>query len=95
MRTGYKPEPALVVVLPYLETDFQVTTTIYRYLHNLTNFALYLIAAVSNHLYFVSSLKHLPGTLANDDTRRHCVAGCDARHDGPIRNAKVVDSIDL
>ncbi len=39
--------------------------------------------------------QYLAGTLADDDAGSHCVAGCHARHDGTIRDAKIVYSIDL
>jgi hypothetical protein len=43
----------------------------------------------------VVDLQHFRGTLANDDARRHRVAGCDARHDGTVRDAKMIDPMDL
>jgi hypothetical protein len=46
-------------------------------------------------MFCVSRPQHLCGTFTDDDTRRHCVTGCHARHNRPIRNAKVVDSIDF
>jgi hypothetical protein len=36
----------------------------------------------------------LSGTLANNHTRSHSVAGRHARHDGSIGNTQVFDSID-
>src|SRR5258708_37669015 len=40
-------------------------------------------------------LQHLSCTLADNNAGRHRVASCHARHDGTVRYAKVVDSIDL
>ena len=48
--------------------------------------------AVSNLVY---SPQHLCSTLADDDAGSHGVAGRYARHNRPIRNTKVVDSIDF
>jgi hypothetical protein len=43
----------------------------------------------------MSDLQNLSGTLANDDARRHGVAGCDARHNGAVSDAKIIDPVDL
>src|SRR5262249_2878448 len=43
----------------------------------------------------VGSSQQLPGALADDDAGCHCIAGGHSRHDGPIRDPKVFDSIDL
>jgi hypothetical protein len=43
----------------------------------------------------VCSPQHLCGTLADDDAGSHGVAGRYARHNRPIRDAKVVDSVDF
>jgi formamidopyrimidine-DNA glycosylase len=48
--------------------------------------------AVSN---LVCSPQHLSSPLADDDAGSHGVAGRYARHNRPIRDAKVVDSIDF
>jgi hypothetical protein len=37
----------------------------------------------------------LCGPLSDDHAGRHGVAGCHARHDGSIRDAKVVDAVDF
>ena len=41
------------------------------------------------------SPQDLCGTLADDDAGSHRVTGRHARHDRPVRNAKVVDAIDF
>src|SRR5277367_3418880 len=40
LRTDYEPEPALLV-LPYLEADFQVAMTAHHYPPSLTDYALH------------------------------------------------------
>src|SRR5258708_33686256 len=46
-------------------------------------------------LQLVLPSQDLCGALADDDTGSHRVARCHARHDGPIRNTKIFDSIDF
>src|SRR6266850_6520964 len=43
----------------------------------------------------VGDLQHFCGALANDDARRHRVAGCGARHDGTVSDPKIIDPMDL
>src|SRR6266404_924818 len=43
----------------------------------------------------VGDLQDLSGALANDDARRHRVAGCDARHDRTVSDTKIIDAMDL
>src|ERR1700733_2554534 len=45
-------------------------------------------------LRLVSPTKHFSRSLAYDNARRHRVAGRDTRHHGPIRDTKLVNSID-
>jgi hypothetical protein len=43
----------------------------------------------------MGTLQDLCGTLADDDAGSHGVAGGDVGHDGAVRDAKVVDAINL
>ena len=39
--------------------------------------------------------QHFSGAFTDDHAGRHGVSSCHARHDGPVSNTKVIDSIDL
>ena len=43
----------------------------------------------------MSGLQHLCRALADDNTWRHRVAGCDARHNGTVSDTKMIDPMDL
>src|SRR5215471_6097105 len=43
----------------------------------------------------VLRLQHFSGAFTDDHAGRHGVSSCHARHDGPVSNTEVIDSIDL
>src|SRR4029077_16313871 len=43
----------------------------------------------------MSCFENLSGTLANYDTWRHRVAGCDAQHNGTVSDTKIIGPMDL
>ena len=47
-----------------------------------------------SHSDLIGSPQDLSGALADDDAWSHGVAGGHAQHNGPVRDAKVLDSID-
>jgi hypothetical protein len=55
-----------------------------------------MVALCDTHdLQLMVDPQDLSGTLANDHTGSHGIAGGHARHDGSIGNTPVFDSIDL
>ena len=50
---------------------------------------------LQTHSHPVGGAQNLAGPFANDDARSHGVTRGHARHDGPICDAEVLDSIDL